>query len=184
MNCSLHAGAAAAARAACVSLRSSVSSNSMAYMPQGRIDRRPGSFASSAAMFGSTSTRRMARYATDATGRSDAIGRSLARCTSLNFWFCQPPIVARVLVVALCALRLRFHSYRCRYRVAKKEPIAKCSWLLAKCSWLMKENLLCREHRRYVSFSWGLHGRLHMRGGSKMRESASEPCSGCLSGFR
>lgn len=178
MDCSLHAGAAAAARAACVSLRSSVFVKQYGIYATGpNRSEAPGSFASSAAMFGSTSTRRMARCATDAKGCSDAIGRSLARCTSLNFWFCQPPIVARVLVVALCAMRLRFHSYRCRHRVAKNEPIAKCSWSLAKCSWLMKENLLCREHRRCVSFSWGLHGRLHMRGGSKMRESASEPCS-------
>jgi hypothetical protein len=39
---------------------------------------------------------------------SAAVGRSLALCTGLIFWFCRPPIVVHVLGAALCALRFRF----------------------------------------------------------------------------
>jgi hypothetical protein len=35
---------------------------------------------------------------------------------------------------------------------------------------LIEENLLCRARQQYVSFSRGLHGRLHMRGGCKLRQ--------------
>jgi hypothetical protein len=98
------------------------------------------------------------------TGHSRPTGRSLVRCTGLIFRFWP---AARRCAVASSSPRLHFQSYRCRDRVAQNPPIAKRSWSIAKCSWLIKEHLLCRKRRQYVSFSRGLHGRLHMRGDLK-----------------
>jgi hypothetical protein len=79
------------------------------------------------------------------------------------------PALRTFLVVVLCACGFIFSLSGVRDRVAKNPPVAKSSRSIAECSWLMKEHLLCRKRRQYVSFSRGLHGRLHMRGGSNMR---------------